>query len=176
MPAPHHSIFLQAGCPSCRPTNSVKALKAKLSLATDKNIFFKISAKTTVGTYVVLKRAEWMDRQLHWQCSDLTQHRQHIIKATVTSNRHYGVQKVNIRGFTTKDSCSRVRLHLISDASTFFFFKPPSERPLGQLRMTWMNNIHDDLSSLDLGIHEARDLAQNRPLWRLMSLHSDTHS
>ena len=26
-PAPHHS-FLQAGCPSCRPTNSVKALKA----------------------------------------------------------------------------------------------------------------------------------------------------
>jgi len=30
MPAPHHSVFLQAGCPSCRPTNSVKALKATL--------------------------------------------------------------------------------------------------------------------------------------------------
>ena len=28
MPAPQHSAFLQAGCPSCRPTNSVKALKA----------------------------------------------------------------------------------------------------------------------------------------------------
>ena len=27
-PAPHHSSFLQAGCPSCRSTNSVKALKA----------------------------------------------------------------------------------------------------------------------------------------------------
>ena len=27
-PAPHRSSFLQAGCPSCRPTNSVKALKA----------------------------------------------------------------------------------------------------------------------------------------------------
>ena len=27
MPAPHHSSFLQAGCPSCRPTNSVKGLK-----------------------------------------------------------------------------------------------------------------------------------------------------
>ena len=27
-PAPHHSIFLQAGCPSCHPINSVKALKA----------------------------------------------------------------------------------------------------------------------------------------------------
>ena len=28
-PAPHYSSFLQAGCPSCRPTNSVKALKAQ---------------------------------------------------------------------------------------------------------------------------------------------------
>jgi len=27
-PVPHHSKFSQAGCPSCRPTNSVKALKA----------------------------------------------------------------------------------------------------------------------------------------------------
>jgi len=27
-PAPHHSVFLQPGCPSCHPTNSVKALKA----------------------------------------------------------------------------------------------------------------------------------------------------
>ena len=26
MPASHHSVFLQAGCPSCRQTNSVKAL------------------------------------------------------------------------------------------------------------------------------------------------------
>ena len=29
-PAPYCSVFLQAGCPSCRPTNSVKALKDKL--------------------------------------------------------------------------------------------------------------------------------------------------
>ena len=29
MPAPHHSVFLQARCPSCHPTNSVKALKEK---------------------------------------------------------------------------------------------------------------------------------------------------
>ena len=29
MPAPHHSVFLQAGCPSCRPTNSVKSTEGK---------------------------------------------------------------------------------------------------------------------------------------------------
>ena len=33
MPEPHHSVFLQAGCPSCCPTNSVKALKGGVSLA-----------------------------------------------------------------------------------------------------------------------------------------------
>ena len=29
-PTSHHSVFLQAGCPSCRPTNSIKALKANI--------------------------------------------------------------------------------------------------------------------------------------------------
>jgi len=29
MPAFHHSVFLQAGCPFCRPSNSVEALKAQ---------------------------------------------------------------------------------------------------------------------------------------------------
>ena len=33
-PAYHHSSFLQVGCPSCRPTNSVKALKAQEIQAT----------------------------------------------------------------------------------------------------------------------------------------------
>jgi len=31
----HHPPFLQAGCPSCRPTNSVKALKATTQQNTD---------------------------------------------------------------------------------------------------------------------------------------------
>jgi len=30
-PAPHHSLFSQAGCTSCHPTNSIKALKARMS-------------------------------------------------------------------------------------------------------------------------------------------------
>jgi len=29
--SPYLSVFLQAGCPSCRPTNSVKALKASFN-------------------------------------------------------------------------------------------------------------------------------------------------
>ena len=40
-------------------------------------------------------------------------------------------------------------------------YEPPPEnwrRPPGRPRTTWIKNIHDDLSSLNLGIHEARDL------------------
>ena len=57
-------------------------------------------------------------------------------------------------------------------------FEPSPENwrgPLGRPCTTWMENIHDDLSSLDLGICEARDLVQNRPLCRLTSLHSAMH-
>ena len=63
-----------------------------------------------------------------------------------------------------------------ADASQAAFEPPPENwrRPLGRPRTTWMKNIHDDLSLLDLVIYEARDLVQNRPLWRPMPLHSAT--
>ena len=50
-----------------------------------------------------------------------------------------------------------------ADASQAIFEPSPENwrRPLGRPRTTWTKNIHDDLSSLDLGIHEARDLAQS---------------
>ena len=35
--------FLQAGCPSCRPTNSVKALKAILSILAFPEMFLRVS-------------------------------------------------------------------------------------------------------------------------------------
>ena len=58
-------------------------------------------------------------------------------------------------------------------------FEPPSmswRRPPGWPCTTWIKTIQGDLSSLDLELYEARELAQNRPLWRLMSLYSATHS
>ena len=63
-------------------------------------------------------------------------------------------------------------------ASSHAVFEPPTEnrrQPPGRPCAIWMKNEHDDLSSLDLGIHEAIDLlAQERPLCRPMSLHSAT--
>ena len=43
-------------------------------------------------------------------------------------------------------------------------------RPLGRPRITWMKTIQQDLKSSDLNMDDAVDLAQNRPLWRLMSV------
>ena len=47
-------------------------------------------------------------------------------------------------------------------------------RPLG--RITWMKTIQQDLKSSDLNMDDAVDLAQNRPLWRLMSTFGAKHS
>ena len=49
-------------------------------------------------------------------------------------------------------------------------------RPPGRPRTTWMKTIQGDLSSLAMELHEAKELAQNQPLWRLISLYSATHS
>jgi len=63
------------------------------------------------------------------------------------------------------------------DARQAIFEPSPANwrRPPGRPHTTWVKNIHDDLSSLDLAIYEARNLAQNRPLCKLKSLHSTTH-
>ena len=50
MPAPHHSVFLQAGCPSCHPANSVRALKIKqidLKVAVQQNHFLYLLYRST---------------------------------------------------------------------------------------------------------------------------------
>ena len=71
-----------------------------------------------------------------------------------------------------------VRMHENADASQVIFEPPPESwrRPPGCSRTTWMKTIQGDLSCLDLELHEARELAQNRPLWRLTSLYSAVHS
>jgi len=65
-----------------------------------------------------------------------------------------------------------------ADDSQAIFEPPPGnwKRPPGRPRTTWMKNIHDDLSSLDLGINEAGDLVQNRPLCRLMSFFAQRYA
>ena len=50
-PVPHCSVFLQAGCPSCRPTNSVKALKAT-PRKTQKYTNVKSLTKIGEGTFL----------------------------------------------------------------------------------------------------------------------------
>jgi len=49
-------------------------------------------------------------------------------------------------------------------------------RPSGRPRSAWMKTIQLDLKSMNLSMNEAIDMAQNRPLSRLMSTFGATHS
>jgi len=49
-------------------------------------------------------------------------------------------------------------------------------RPPGRPRTTWMKTIQQDLKSNNLSLNEAIDVAQNYPLWRLMSTFGTMHS
>jgi len=54
----------------------------------------------------------------------------------------------------------------------------PSEnwrRPPGRPRTTWMKTIQQDLKSNNLSLDEALTVAQNRALWRLMSVFGAMH-
>jgi len=42
--------------------------------------------------------------------------------------------------------------------------------------VTWLNIVQCDLRAYNLTLNEAVDLAENRPLWRLMSTFGATHS
>ena len=62
MPAPHHSVFLQTGCPSCRPTISVKALKAIIIIIMTMIMFMLLLSKlrTVASVYTVhLMNVDW---------------------------------------------------------------------------------------------------------------------
>jgi len=50
-----------------------------------------------------------------------------------------------------------------------------SWKPPGRPRTTWMTTIRQDLRSNNLSLDEAITVAQNRPLWRLMSAFGATH-
>jgi len=50
------------------------------------------------------------------------------------------------------------------------------QRPPGRPQMTWMKTVQNDLDSHGLSWTEAVDLAQNRPLWRLLATSGVTHS
>jgi len=49
-------------------------------------------------------------------------------------------------------------------------------RPLGRPRIAWMKTIQQNLKSSELNMDNGVDLAQNHPLWRLMSTFGATHS
>jgi len=65
-----------------------------------------------------------------------------------------------------------------ADVKRILLASPPADwrRQLGHPRITWLSTIQQDLKQHHLTLPEAADLAQNRPLWRMMSTYGATHS
>ena len=58
-----------------------------------------------------------------------------------------------------------------ADAKRILLAFPPADwrKQLGHPRITWLSTVQQDLKQHHRTLPEAADLAQNRPLWRMMS-------
>ena len=69
-----------------------------------------------------------------------------------------------------------VRMDDYADAKRILLASPPADwrRQLGRPRVTWLSSVQQDLKQHHLTLPEAADLAQNHPLWRMMSTYGTT--
>jgi len=65
-----------------------------------------------------------------------------------------------------------------ADAKRILLASPPVDwrRQLGRYRITWLSTVQQDLKQHHVRLPKAADLAQNRPLWRMMSTYGATQS
>jgi len=65
-----------------------------------------------------------------------------------------------------------------ADAKGILLASPPADwrRQLRRPRITWLSTVQQDLKQHHLMLPEAADLAQNHPLWRMMSMYGATQS
>jgi len=65
-----------------------------------------------------------------------------------------------------------------ADAKRILLASPPADwkRQPGRPRITWLGTVQQDLKQHHLTLREAADLAQNHPLWRMMSMYSAMQS
>ena len=71
-----------------------------------------------------------------------------------------------------------IRMDNNADTKRILLASPPvnRRRQRGHPRITWLSSIQEDLKQHHLILPEATDLAQNRPLWRIMSTYGATQS
>ena len=71
-----------------------------------------------------------------------------------------------------------MRMYDNADANRILLASPPADwrRQLGRPRITWLSTVQQDLKHHHLKLPEAADLAQNCPLWGMMSTYGATQS
>ena len=71
-----------------------------------------------------------------------------------------------------------IRMDDNADAKRILLASPPADwrRQPGHPRIMWLSTFQQDLKQHHLTLPEAADLAQNRPLWSMMSTYGATQS
>jgi len=71
-----------------------------------------------------------------------------------------------------------MRMDENADTKRILLASPSADwrRQPGRLRITWLSTDQQDLKQHHLTLPDAADLAQNRPLWRMMSTYGATQS
>ena len=71
-----------------------------------------------------------------------------------------------------------MRMDDSADAKRILLASPPADwrRQLGHPHITWLSTVQQDLREHHLMLPEAADLAQSRPLWRMMLTYGATQS
>ena len=71
-----------------------------------------------------------------------------------------------------------MRMDENADAKRILLASPPADwrRQLGRPRIMWLSTVQQDLKQHHLTLPKSADLAQNHPLWRMMSTYGAKQS
>ena len=98
----------------------------------------------------------------------------HLISCSIESNPNSLLQSSRVG----LPYLGIMRMDDNADAKRILLASPPADwrRQLGCPRITWLSTIQQDMKHHHLTLPEAADLAQNRPMWRMMSTYGATQS
>ena len=134
MPAPHHSVFLRARCPSCRPTNSVKALKGFKALTT---LVHQYQKSKTILDFNEATDDKVLEGQWHWPYYMQT------ICTSLQTDNHANTSSLNFMGQTLfwhpTNSDKALKLNNEKQKS----IQPTAEHDIWQLRQKVLSNIDE---------------------------------
>jgi len=152
-------------CCLCRLRNGVKFSKVLQlpEVSFDSHTHTHIQYTDAVTLHISC--VEWLDTSIHSI---------HLICGWLVTLIYFGYYCPSMAFLPVQPHCPNARWNRFQEDLNSFPFGD-WRRPPGCPHTTWMKTTQQDLKSNNLSLNEAIDVAQNRPLWRLMSTFGAMH-